>query len=346
MLRIIYPDARFLDDGDIERAMLTSRADVALSIVHERVDGGSAVPTADFAGCDALVIYHKLKIDDALLDRVPRCRLVVRAGVGVNTIDLKACAARGIPVCNVPNYGIREVADHTMALLLTLVRGIAAYHERLRADPRNGWRYQGVSPVRRIHGSVLGIAGLGRIGTAMAERAAAFGMTIIHFGGRPHDDFERVASMDELLARSDMLSLHLPLNEETQGLIDAAAIAKMKPGLILINTARGALVDTAAVCEGLRNRRIAAAGFDVLPSEPPDLNDPLIAAWAADEPWIRDRLVITPHAAFYSSAGFADLRRISMEIVLDFFHDGTLRNCVNRQDLKVPPVGIEKPTRS
>ena len=119
----------------------------------------------------------------------------------------------------------------------------------------------------------------------MAERAAAFGMTIIHFGGRPHDDFERVASMDELLARSDILSLHLPLNEETQGLIDAAAIAKMKPGLILINTARGALVDTAAVCEGLRNCRIAAAGFDVLPSEPPDLNDPLIAAWAADAHW-------------------------------------------------------------
>ena len=259
------------------------------------------------------------------------------ARVLANNIDLKACAARGIPVCNVPHYGTREVADHTISLLLTLVRGTLAYNERLRADPRKGWRFEGVAPVRRIWGSVLGIAGLGRIGTAVAERAAAFGMKIIHFGGRPHADFERVHSFEELLARSDALSLHLPLMEATKGLIDARAISTMKPGAILINTARGPLVDTVAVYEGLRSGRLAAVGLDVLPTEPPDLTDPLIVAWTAGEEWIRDKLVITPHAAFFSSAGFCDLRRSSMDIALSFLCNGELHHCVNERELNSLP---------
>jgi lactate dehydrogenase-like 2-hydroxyacid dehydrogenase len=337
MLRIVYPDARFSDEGDIERTMLGGRSDVDLCIFHEQPDGSSPVPAATFAQCDALVVYHKLKIDDALLDRVPRCRLIVRAGVGLNNIALGACGARGIPVCNVPDYGIHEIADHTISLLLTLVRGTAAYNDRLRADPVSGWTFEGIAPVRRIWGSVLGIAGLGRIGTAVAERAAGFGMKILHFGGKAHAGFERVDSLEALLARSDVLSLHLPLKQGTDGMIDAAAVAMMKPGLILINTARGRLIDTTAVHEGLRSGRIAAAGLDVLPAEPPDLSDPLIAAWKAGEPWIRDRLVITPHAAFFSSAGFSELRRSSMQTALSFLCDGELRNCVNEPELLKRP---------
>ncbi len=197
MLHIVYPDARFSDDGDIERAMLGSRSDVDIRIFHEQPDGSSPVPAATFAQCDALVVYHKLKIDDALLDRAPRCRLIVRAGVGLNNIALGVCGARGIPVCNVPDYGIHEIADHTIALLLTLVRGTAAYNGRLRADPANGWKFDGVAPVRRIWGSVLGIAGLGRIGTAVAARAAGFGMKIVHFGGQARAGCERCTSVEE-----------------------------------------------------------------------------------------------------------------------------------------------------
>jgi lactate dehydrogenase-like 2-hydroxyacid dehydrogenase len=333
MLRIVYPDARFSDDGDIERAMLGGRSDIDIHIFDEQPDGSSPVPAAIFAQCDALVVYHKLKIDDALLDRAPRCRLIVRAGVGLNNIALGACAARGVPVCNVPDYGIHEVADHTISLLLTLVRGTAAYNDRLRADPVNGWKFEGIAPVRRIWGSVLGIAGLGRVGTAVAKRAAGFGMKIIHFGGKANAGFERVDSLEELLARSDVLSLHLPLKQDTEAMIDAGAVAKMKPGQILINTARGRLIDTTAVYDGLRRGRIAAAGLDVLPTEPPDLLDPLISAWKAGEEWIRDRLVITPHAAFFSSAGFSELRRSSMEIALSYLCDGELRNCVNQREL-------------
>jgi lactate dehydrogenase-like 2-hydroxyacid dehydrogenase len=338
MLFIVYPDARFTDDGVIERSMLMGRSDVELCIFHERPDGISAVPIETFARCDALVVYHKLKVDDLLLDRAPRCRLVVRAGVGLNNIDLKACAARGVPVCNVPHYGTHEVADHTISLMLTLVRGTLAYNERLRADPLKGWQFEGVAPVRRIFGSVLGIAGLGRIGTAVAERGVGFGMKIVYFGGKQHAEFDRVHSMEELLGRSDVLSLHLPLTEDTQGLIDASAISMMKRGLILINTARGPLIDTAAVCEGLRNGRLAAVGLDVLPTEPPDLTDPLISAWKAGEEWIRDKLVITPHAAFFSHAGFSDLRRSSMRTALSFLCDGELHSCVNERELKLLPA--------
>ena len=338
MLSIVYPDARFSDDGEVERPMLAGRSDVKLSVFHERPDGTYAVPPEILAGCDVLVVYHKVKVDDRLLDLAPRCRLVVRAGVGLNNIDLKACAARGVPVSNVPHYGTHEVADHTIALLLTLVRGTAAYSERLRADPLKGWRFDGVAPVRRIFGSVLGIAGLGRIGIAVAERAAAFGMKIIYFGGRDRTGFERVQSLEELYARSDVLSLHLPLMESTRGLIDARAVALMNPGMILINRARGPLIDTAAVCEGLRSGRLAGVGLDVLPVEPPDPNDPLISAWTAREDWIRDKVVITPHAAFFSEAGFIDLRRSSMETALAFLRDGTLQNCVNAKDLNASPT--------
>ena len=126
MLRIVYPDARFSDEGDIERAILNGRNDVEVDIFHEQPDGSSLVPDRYFAECHALVVFHKLKIDRALLDRAPRCRLIVRAGVGLNNIDLGACGMRGIPVCNVPDYGTYEVADHTISLLLTLVRGTAA----------------------------------------------------------------------------------------------------------------------------------------------------------------------------------------------------------------------------
>lgn len=333
MFRIVYPDARFSDEGDIERAMLGGRSDVDVSVFHEQPDGGTAAPASILTECDALVVFHKLRIDDLLLDRAPRCRLIVRAGVGLNNIQLKSCGARGIPVCNVPDYGTHEVADHTVSLLLTLVRGTAAYNDRLRISPIDGWKFEGIAPVRRIWGSVLGIAGLGRIGTAVAERAAGFGMKIIHFGGKPHADFERVLSLEELFARSDVLSLHLPLTQDTEGLIDARAISMMKPGLVLINTARGALIDTAAVYQGLRSGRMAAVGLDVLPVEPPDLSDPLISAWKAGEEWIQGRLVITPHAAFFSSEGFSDLRRSSMQTVLSFLYDGKLHHCVNEREL-------------
>lgn len=201
-----------------------------------------------------------------------------------------------------------------------------------RILPR-GWTFEGVGSVRRLAGAVIGIAGLGRIGTAVAERAVAFGMKIIHFGGRPNGRFEGVGSFDELLARSDVLSLHLRLTPATRHLINASALAKAKPGLILINTARGALVDTAALCDALRSGHVAAAGLDVLPTEPPDIADPLVSAWKAGADWIRHKVIITPHAAFYSRAAFDELRASAIRTALSFFDSGELRNCVNGCDL-------------
>jgi phosphoglycerate dehydrogenase-like enzyme len=133
----------------------------------------------------------------------------------------------------------------------------------------------------------------------------------------------QVASLEELAEQADVLSLHVPLSKDTRNLIDARIISRMKPGLILINTARGPIVETASLYEGLRSGQIAAAGLDVLASEPPDPADPLIAAWLRGENWIRNRLVISPHAAFYSTEGYLDLRRKSMETTLEFLKHGT-----------------------
>jgi D-3-phosphoglycerate dehydrogenase/C-terminal binding protein len=145
--------------------------------------------------------------------------------------------------------------------------------------------------------------------------------------------FERVRSLDEVMARADILSVHTPLTEETRGLVGARLLAQAKPGLIVVNTARGPIVDLDALADSLRSGRIGGAGLDVLPQEPADSGHPLIAAWLAGEPWVRWRLVLTPHAAFYSPDALEDMQRKSIEVCVAYLRDGTLMNCVNRQFL-------------
>lgn len=351
MLRILFPDARFAGEPDIELETLRQYPDLEVTLeVHPEStvrDGWPTVPDASLAACDALVVYHKVIVDEALLARTPNCRIVVRAGVGFNNIDLAACGARSIPVCNVPDYGTTEIADHAIAMMLTLVRGIASYDRALRIDPTAGWRYEGIPNVRRIRGATFGVVGLGRIGMAAAQRARGFEMNVVFYDPFLRDDdpaalnakeagWRRSATMEELAGSADVISLHLPLSPATSRLIDAKIVAATKPGSILINTARGGIVDTAAVYDGLRTGRLGAAALDVLPIEPPSPADPLVAAWLADESWIRGRLLLTPHAAFYSEAGYRDMRRKSAETALGFLARGTLNNCVNASHLDRP----------
>jgi D-3-phosphoglycerate dehydrogenase/C-terminal binding protein len=146
--------------------------------------------------------------------------------------------------------------------------------------------------------------------------------------------FERDLTLEALLRVCDVITIHAPLTPETHKMIDARTVAQMKPGVLLINAARGPIVDTAAVCEGVKSGKIAGVGLDVLPKEPIDLSDPLIAAWHADESWIHGRVILSPHAAFYSEASFEDQRRKSIETAVQYLRDGLLRNCVNAQYLK------------
>jgi phosphoglycerate dehydrogenase-like enzyme len=329
---VLMPDAQIEDDAEIERAVLGEDVEVALhrELVAERI------PAEHWQGADALIVYYGVPIDRALIERLERCRIVVRAGVGYDQIDVAACGARGIPVCNVPDYGTTEVADHAIGLMLALARGVVSYHTRLVADPQAGWHWLGAPLVRRLRGGRFGVVGLGRIGTATARRAQAHDMRVSFYdpylpdGAELGLGFERAPSLHELLAQSDVVSLHCPLTAETRELIDAEALAAMKPDALLINTARGGLVDLTALEATLREGRLGGAGLDVFPSEPLAAGHPLVQALAQREPWLEGRLLLTPHVAWFSEAGRADLRRKSAETARDYLTERRLRNCVNR----------------
>lgn len=336
--RILILDPQFADQPDIERSVLG-----AVPVIEVwRPEAGALPPPDRLAAADVVInCRSRHRMPAATIARMDRVRLVVQAGVGFNHIDLDACARRGIAVCNTPDYGTTEVADHAIALMLTLVRGTAAYNARLLAR-EIAWSTAALAlaPVRRLRGLTFGVVGLGRIGLAAALRARAFGLAVAFHdpllppGTELALGFSRCATLADLLALADIVSLHCPLTSATAGLIGQAAVAAMRPGAVLLNTARGGVVDLDAVYGGLRSGRIGAAGLDVLPQEPPDRTHPLLAAWARQEPWLEGRLLITPHAAFYAPESVADMRRLSAQAVADFLHDGSLRACVNLDALR------------
>jgi phosphoglycerate dehydrogenase-like enzyme len=334
-LQVLYPDAQFDGEPTIEAQIFGSRA--TLDVYRPRET--AAISEETWRSCDAIVCYHDVQLGEELVQRLERCRLIVRAGVGFDHIAIAACAAHGIPVCNTPDYGTTDVADHAIALTLALARGIVAYHVALKADLAAGWDFAAPPTIRRLSGRVFGVVGLGRIGTATALRAKALGMRVVFFDPyRPTGTelalgFSRARSLAELLALADVVSLHTPLSHETRGMIDRSAVSLMKPGALLINTARGPIVDLDAVLVGLRSGQLGGAAIDVLPVEPPAGDEPLLVAWRRDEAVLADRLILSPHAAFYSADSLADLRRKSAEVAVDYLFSGRLRDCVNGLDL-------------
>lgn len=335
-LRLFTPDAQYADDGIIEREAAGPEA--IFGIYRERA--AERLPEEELAQADGIVIWHEMAIDEAFVARIPRCRIIVRAGVGFDHIDLAATGKAGIPVCNTPDYGTSEVADHAIALMLCLRRSLIDYHADLTRDPVGNFvtRFDAAKTplVRRMRGRCLGIVGLGRIGIATALRARAFGMEVIAYDPYAVGGIEiatgvrRVSSLDALLAESDVVSLHCPLTEETRGMIGAHAFDVMKPDAILINTARGGIVDVPALIDAIDSGRIGGAGLDVLPVEPPAPDDAIVAAYAnLAGSRLEGRLILTPHSAWSSPESAADARRLSVETALLYLRDGTLRNLVN-----------------
>jgi lactate dehydrogenase-like 2-hydroxyacid dehydrogenase len=330
-VRILFVDWRFEHEPDLEREVAGPQA---VFDVHRNTNLAT-VAEATWRECDAIVTsYAKLKGPE-ILDRLARCKVILRSGVGFDNVDIAGCAERGIAVCNVPDYGTTEVADHAIALMLAFKRGIVTYHNAIAADRVGGWWHLKAPLVKRLRGARFGVVGLGRIGNAAARRAQAFDMEVAFYDPHLPDGTElgvgyvRVASLEELMATSDVVSLHCPLSEDTDKLIGAKAIAAAKPGLVLVNTARGPIVDLDAVYEGLKSGKLGAAGLDVLPEEPPKAAHKLFEALKAGEPWLEGRLILSPHAAWWSAAGFADQRRKGMTTVANALAHGKLRNCVN-----------------
>ena len=302
-------------------------------------DPADVISPADAAAADAIVNGSAVH-DIGPITPFTNCRIAVRMGVGYDNLDLVAWGARGVPVCNVPDYGTSEVADHAIALMLSLARGTATYIPAIEADPVGGWKWGTAPLVRRLRGAVFGVIGLGRIGLSAALRARGFGMEIAFYDPNLPNGVElavgarRVHSAAELVAISDVVSLHAPLNDATRGIIGHETLARAKPDLIVVNTARGPLVDLDALYDALQQGRIGGAALDVLPQEPPDPNQKLIKALHDGADFLRGRLVITPHAAFYSPAAIEDIRRKTVEVVLHYLRDGRLTNCVNSEFLR------------
>ncbi|MBX7168257.1 MAG: C-terminal binding protein [Pirellulales bacterium] len=304
-------------DLEIERAALAA-IDAELIVAPQRsVDAIRALaPQAD------AIMTTWMRVPAEVIDAAVHCRIVARLGIGLDNIDVAAATRRGIPVTNVPDYCAIEVAEHTLALLLALARRVAFYHRETKSG-----RYdlQAGFPLRRIAGQTLGIVGLGTIGQAVVPRAAALGLRIVGTS-RTRREVPGVAwlPLDELLQASDFVSLHLPLTPASRQLIDAAALAKLKPEACLLNTARGGLVDHAALAAALAAGQIAGAALDVQDPEPPELSQP---------PWNDPRVIVTPHAAFASTEAIADLRRRATAAVVACLAGGRPEHVVNRREL-------------
>src|SRR6187200_481993 len=249
---------------------------------------------------DAILVTYA-KLPGELLRQLTRCMAIGRFGLGVDNIDIKAAAELGITVTYVPDYCMHEVSDHAMALLLASARKVPLSNTLVQAGR---WEMPAVVPIHRLTGRVLGLVGFGNIPRALAPKAKAFGLRVV-----THDPYispdmlakaaVEDASFDALLGMSDFISVHAPLSAATRWLVNAAAFAKMKKGALLINTARGPLIDEAALIAALDSGQLGGAALDVVASEPLAKDSPLLG---------RDNVIITPHTAFYSVEALEELQ--------------------------------------
>ena len=304
LVAILCPkEFKFTDrDASVERPLLAGAADVQTVWLEFNAPFPAAVLAAD-----AIILWHGPLVDAAVIARLKKCRAIIRNGVGFDSVDLAAAARAGIPVCNVPDYGTEEVADHALALTLALYRQLFPLDTEAK---RLGWKIETAAKMRRLRTQTFGVIGLGRIGTATALRAKAFGFRVVFFdpyvpsGMHKAVGVERVGSLEELLRGSDLVSIHCPLTAETRGMIGEKEIARMKPGSFLVNTARGDIAQKAPVFAALRSGHLAGAGLDVVEAEP------LRSAEEAATP----NLIVTCHAAFCSPEGMIEMRSTSAKI--------------------------------
>lgn len=289
-MRAVFLDAGTVDAGDVDLSPLQRVAD------HwdwYRATGASELPQR--LATAQVAVTNKVVLDAAALAAAPRLALVCVAATGYDNVDLAAAAARGVTVCNVRGYATAAVAQHTMMLLLALAGRLPQYRQAVAAGQwsRAGQFCLVEPPILELSGRVLGIVGYGAIGRAVAEAATALGMQV-RIAERPGQSPRAGRqALAELVREADVLSLHCPLTGQTRGLVDAALLAAMKPGALVINTARGALVDEPALAAALRSGHLGGAGLDVLGVEPPPASHSLLAP---DIP----NLILTPHCAWAS----------------------------------------------
>ena len=282
------------------------------------------------SGADALLVTYA-KITAEMIQQMPRCRIISRFGIGVDNVDIAAATGAGIVVTKVPDYCIDEVSDHAMALLLALARKIPFASARVHAGR---WEMKAVVPIHRLRGSVLGLVGFGRIPQLVAPKAQSFGLKVVACDPYVRPDILARAGVEgvdfaRLLKISDFVSIHSPLLPETTGLFNADVFRQMKPTAYLINTARGPIVDEAALARALDLGQLAGAALDVMEQEPPSQSAPFKSALFG-----RDNVIITPHVSFYSDESLVELQTKASEEVVSVLSGQPPRNPVNPEVLQ------------
>jgi phosphoglycerate dehydrogenase-like enzyme len=312
----------YLAEAGSEKPVLDDVADITLLHTH---DEANILPHA--ATADVLLVYHDIKLTERSLAALTRCKGIVRCGVGFDNVDVLAAGNRGIVVCNVPDYGTEEVADHALMLLLACARRLIAAEQSVRAGQ---WHPSVAFGTPRLRGRTLGIIGCGRIGSAMALRGKALGLRVLIYDPYQPDGIEkalgveRCTTLPELLPRTDFLSLHCPLTRETRHIVNAATLAQLPKGAYVINTARGPCVDAAALMAALDAGHLTSAALDVVEREP------------LDDDHVRQhpKILLTPHSAFYSVEGFHEMRLKGAQEARRLVLGEPVRNPVNLHCLK------------
>ena len=284
--------------------------------------------TEAVADLDAIMVGRGVNVTAKVVSGLRNVKVVINGGVGVDRIDVDACTEAGIPVVNVPDVWLNEVADHAVLLLLATARKLK-YAAGMAHSGRWAQVHSGLAPVPRLQGRTLGLLSFGSIARNVAKRAQAFGLNVIAFD--PYVDASVMEglgvgsrSLEAMLSEADFVSAHAPHTRGTHHLMSDAQFALMKPTALFVNTGRGRVVDEPALIRALQEGKIAAAGLDVLEDEPPDPNNPLLKM---------DNVIVTPHTAFYSDEAFIDSRRRVGQEVAAILSGKRPRNCVNREVL-------------
>ena len=307
----------YVSKADIEQDVFGGRASVSLF----QVSSADQLPQAALQ-CDGLISWHLVPLQAAFINRLERCRGIVRAAVGFDNIDLVAARERHIEVANVPDYGTEEVADHALSMALSLLRRLPRGHDVVS---RGSWDWREVGALPRMSQLHVGIIGCGRIGMAAALRFKAFGCQVSFYdplvcsGVEKSLGLQRCETLEQLLHKADLVSIHTPLNEQTHHLIGARELAMLN-GKYLINTARGPIIDSQALRDAVADGLLAGLGLDVYEDERQAIPEQFLG---------RDDVLLSPHVAFYSEAALPELRAKAAQVLLSILEQGSHRNVVN-----------------
>ena len=316
-LRVLVTDHGFPNLRHEETSIAAAGAELVVAQCKTPEDVIAAA--RDFDG----LLVQWAPINAAVIASLTRCKVIVRYGIGVDNVDLVAAKAKGIAVCNVPDYGIREVAEHAVSLVLALVRQLPQIDQRLRSGT---WKITPDRPMPALHASTFATAGFGRIARTAHEMMAGFGCKRIAYDPYVTADAMKAAGvekveLDALFARADVLSLHLPATAETKHFVSAARLTQMKKTAIVVNTARGPLVDTVALAAALKAGTIGGAGIDVYEKEPVEKDHALFGAPNA---------LLTSHVAWYSESSIPKLQQLAGEEIVRGLRGEPLKNQVNK----------------